>query len=120
MVRPDEIKLSALPRVGGAISGCVVPAGASPVRVSAEAPGSRPQAGGEILPAQAGCREPLRREQERGRQHEVNPGASKDKQWEGRAAHVTAKATSGPKFHDAIARIPFIHQAFSWISEFRY
>jgi hypothetical protein len=95
MVRPDELNSASLPRVGGLRSGCVVPAGASPVRVSAEAPGSRPQAGGEILPAQAGCREPLRREQEGGPQHEVKPAASKHKQWEGRAAHSTAKATSG-------------------------
>ncbi len=39
-------------------------------------------------------REPLRREQVRGPQHEVKPAASKDSQREGRAAHVTAKATS--------------------------
>jgi hypothetical protein len=39
-------------------------------------------------------REPRKREQVRGPQHEVNPAASKDSQREGRAAHVTAKATS--------------------------
>ena len=96
-MRPDENNPAALPWDGGLRSGCVIPTGASPVRVSAEAPGSRPQAGGEILQARAGRQEPLRREQEGGPQHEVNPAASKQKQWEGRAAHVTAKATfSGP------------------------
>ena len=33
-------------------------------------------------------------EQARGRQHEVKPAASTEKQWESRAEHVTAKATS--------------------------
>jgi hypothetical protein len=37
----------------------VVLAGASPVRVSAEAPGSRLQPGGEIRPSRAECRKPL-------------------------------------------------------------
>src|ERR1700755_1285462 len=35
-------------------------AGASPVRVSAGAPGSRLQPGGEIRPSQAECQKPLR------------------------------------------------------------
>ncbi len=35
-------------------------AGESPVRVSAGAPGSRPQAGGEILTGQAGRRKPVK------------------------------------------------------------
>ena len=38
----------------------VVLAGASPVRVSAEAPGSRLQPEGEIRPSQAECRKPLK------------------------------------------------------------
>src|ERR1035437_981429 len=38
----------------------VVLAGASPVRVSAGAPGSRLQPGGEIRPSQAECRKPLK------------------------------------------------------------
>ena len=38
----------------------VVLAGASPVRVSAEAPGSRLQPGGEIRPSRAECRKPLK------------------------------------------------------------
>lgn len=44
--------------------------------------------------ARAGRREPLRREQERGPQHQVKPAASSDEQWGSRAAHFTAKATS--------------------------
>lgn len=39
-------------------------------------------------------RKPREGEQVRGPQHEVKPAASTDLQWEGRAAHVTAKATS--------------------------
>src|SRR5690606_23303883 len=76
-------------------SRCTVPAGSSPVSVDAGVPSSRPQAGGEILPAQAGRQEPLRREQDRGPQHQVNPAASTDSQRRSRAAHVTAKARSG-------------------------
>src|SRR5579864_3919522 len=38
----------------------VVLAGESPVRVSAEAPGSRLQPGGEIRPSQAECQRPLK------------------------------------------------------------
>src|SRR5687767_1738814 len=38
----------------------VVLAGASPVRVSAGAPGSRLQPGGEILPSRAECQKPLK------------------------------------------------------------
>jgi len=44
--------------------------------------------------SRAGRQEPLRREQLRGPQHEVNPAASTHLQPGGRAAHVTAKATS--------------------------
>src|SRR5262249_4621809 len=77
---------------------CASPAGASPVPVSAGAPGSRPQFSGEIPGTTAGRQEPDRRreprsgEQQRGPQHEVNPAASTEKQWGSRAAHVTAKA----------------------------
>ena len=62
----------------GSGSCCTTPAGESPVRVSAGAPGSRPPAGGEIPLSEAGCRKPLRREQGCGPQHEVNPAASTD------------------------------------------
>jgi len=73
-------------------------AGARPVRVSAGAPGSRPQPGEEIPWARAGRQKPvLSREQRSGPQLEVNAAASSDYQpkgdREGRAAHITAKAT---------------------------
>src|SRR5688572_13409895 len=88
MVRPDE---DAEPD-GEVFSGCADPAGASPVPVSAGAPGSRPQARGEIPVSRAGRQEPLRRERARGPQHEVNPAASSDEQYGSRADHATAKA----------------------------
>ena len=94
MVRPDEAKRSPSAQEERSVSGCTEPAGESPAPVGAGAPGSRPRASGEIPAAQAGCREPLRREQARGPQHQVNAAASSDKQRESRAAHVTAKATS--------------------------
>jgi hypothetical protein len=96
MVRPDESnhRCLSLARFG---SCCIEPVGGSPAPVGAGAPGSRPQAGGEIPPARAGCRKPLRREQARGPQRRVNAAASTDARWESRAAHVTVKATSrGP------------------------
>ena len=43
--------------------------------------------------AEAGRQKPLRREQERGPQHQVKPAASTDKQCGSRAEHLTAKAT---------------------------
>src|SRR5258708_5266195 len=76
---------------------CNEPAGASPARVSVGAPGSRPRSVGESPSGQAGRQEPLRREQERGPQRQVNPAASSNLQRESRAAHVTAKATSGAR-----------------------
>jgi hypothetical protein len=92
MVRRDEDG-SDRRSAGALTSSCgVSPAGASPARVIAGEPGSRSAAAGEIPSVEAGRREPLRREQERGPQHEVKPAASSDKQWEGRADHVTAKA----------------------------
>lgn len=42
----------------------VVPAGASPVRVSARAPGSKLQPGEEIRPSRAECQEPLKKGEE--------------------------------------------------------
>jgi RNA-directed DNA polymerase len=42
--------------------------------------------------SRAGRQRPLRREQERGPQHQVKPAASTESQWGSRAAHVTAKA----------------------------
>jgi hypothetical protein len=93
MVRPDEREARSATAERVCRSGCIVPAGSSPVSVDAGVPSSRPQAGGEILLAQAGCRKPLRREQDRGPQHQANSAASTDSQWRSRAAHVTAKAT---------------------------
>nr|WP_308477857.1 group II intron reverse transcriptase/maturase [Nannocystis poenicansa] len=94
MVRPEGADEHDPEGGGGAASCCTVPAGESPVRVGAGAPGSRPQVRREIVVARAGRQEPLRREQERGPQHQVKPAASTHEQWRSRAAHVTAKATS--------------------------
>ena len=91
--RDDEDGQLPLPWGRSASSRCASPAGASPVPVGVGAPGSRSQARGEIPGTQAGCHKPLRREQPRGPQHEANAAASTESQPEGRAAHVTAKAT---------------------------
>lgn len=80
-------------------SRCADPAGASPVSVSVGAPSSRPHASGRDPDARAGrpksARPHTRRngEQVRGPQPHVKLAASKEKQPEGRAAHVTAKTT---------------------------
>ena len=95
MVRRDDDSQLSLPFEGGGASCCAEPAGGSPVPVSVGAPGSGPPATGESPVVGAGCREPLLRERPRGPQHEVNAAASKQKQRESRAAHVTAKAMSG-------------------------
>ena len=85
---------------GGAAACCACPTGESPVPVGIGAPGSRPQVLEGDLRARAGRQKPVRRreprsgEQARGAQHEVKPAASTDLQPAGRAAHVTAKATS--------------------------
>lgn len=87
--------------------GCIKPSGASPVRVSDGAPGSRPQQAGENPSATAGRQEPLRREQERGPQHKVKPATSTDLQCGSRADHFTAKATpSADKSRIATAKGP--------------
>ena len=72
---------------------CVAPAGASPVRESVGAPGSRPQFQGEIPGTTAGRQKSLRRKQECGPQHKVKPATSSDLQCGSRATHVMAKAT---------------------------
>jgi hypothetical protein len=94
MVRREAAAGWSPPGGTSAAACCIVPAGASPAPVSAGAPGSRPQVSGEIPVAQAGRREPLRREQGRGPQRQVKPTASTDEQSGSRAAHLTAKATS--------------------------
>jgi hypothetical protein len=81
---------------------CVSPAGESPVRVRAGAPGSRPPARGEIPLSEAGCQGPLRREQVHGPQPNVKPAASIELQPGSRAAHVTAKAMSYAGVPDAV------------------
>lgn len=98
MVRPADERQLRLRFGEGLESGSVVPVGESPDPVSAGAPGSRPQAGGETRVARAERQEPPNRgEQQRGRQHEVKTAASNEKQWGSRAAHLTAKATSAAK-----------------------
>lgn len=94
MVRRDEDGRRSPKAAEAPSSRCTSPAGASPVPVSAGAPGSRPPPSGRDPVGEAGRRKPLRREQERGPQHQVKPAASTDPQWGSRAAHVTAKATS--------------------------
>jgi hypothetical protein len=117
MVRPEETDREAPGGGGSAVSCCTAPAGESPARVSSGAPGSRPRARPRMDRVQAGRQEPLRREQERGPQHQVKPAASSEKQRGSRAAHVTAKATStaqssrkesagGPSGVGGAARVP--------------
>lgn len=101
MVRRDEPKQ--LKGSGG--SGCTSPAGESPAPVIAGEPASRSTAQTEMDVAEAGRRKPLRREQQRGPQHQVKPAASTHLQRESRAAHVTAKATPrAPQSGDVRAR----------------
>ena len=84
-------------------SRCVDPAGESPVSVSGDAPSSRLPASGETRSSEAerrepgNRREPLTGRQARGPQREVKTAASSHLQSEGRAAHVTAKATPTAK-----------------------
>ena len=84
MVRPEERPRRSSP---------IEPAGASPVRTGVGPSASRPPARREIAVAEAGRRKPLRREQERGPQHQVKPAASTQEQCGSRAEHVAAKAT---------------------------
>src|SRR6185437_13107214 len=101
MVRREEGGQPSGVSGGCAPSRCAFPAGASPVSASVGAPSSRPQVAGRDPDAQAGYRKPVPRrkpcggEQQRGPQHEVKPAASTELQWESRADHFTAKATSG-------------------------
>jgi hypothetical protein len=100
MVRHEaKVRLNPKGR-GEAAACCACPTGESPVPVGVGAPGSRPQVLEGDLCARAGRQEPARRrklrngEQARGPQHEVKPAASTHLQPAGRAAHLTAKATS--------------------------
>src|ERR1022692_2807184 len=99
MVRRDVMACLS-PSLGErAIACCASPAGANPVPVSIGAPGSRPQVLEGDFRARAGYQKPVKRheplngERTRGPQHQVKPAASTDLQPEGRAAHITAKAT---------------------------
>jgi hypothetical protein len=85
---------------GSAAACCASPTGESPVPVGVGAPSRGPQALEGNLCVRARRQKPVKRrkpfsgKQARGPQHEVNPAASTDLQPAGRAAHVTAKATS--------------------------
>jgi hypothetical protein len=100
MVRRDEAGRLAVLDSGNPASCCGDPAGESPVSVSGDAPSSRARTRTERVVGQAGRRKPVRQrelcsgEQARGPQHKVKPAASTQLQSEGRAAHLTAKATS--------------------------
>jgi len=94
--------------VGPESARCARPVGASPIPVGVGAPGSRVAVRlAEMPAAEADRRKPLRGEQpylvpsqahrhgDVGPQHQVKPAASTEEQSGSRAAHVTAKATSG-------------------------
>ena len=93
MVRPEEQPHR---------SSLIEPAGVSPAPTGAGASGSRPQAWSESSAARAGRQEPLRREQERGPQHQVKPAASTESQCGSRAMHVGAKARSRARWSGAV------------------
>ncbi len=105
MVRREAIDVSPPPGGGASAARCAFPVGESPIPVSVGAPGSRSQVQGRDLRARAGRQEPVRwrkprsGEQALGPQHKVKSAASTEKQFGGRAAHVTAKATS-------VSRVP--------------
>jgi hypothetical protein len=95
MVRREETGPTGGRLTEQAVSRCKIPTGESPVRISVGACGSRPPLGVERPLGEAWCRKPLKKgEQVRGRQHQVKPAASTEKQSESRAEHVTAKVTS--------------------------
>ncbi len=96
-----EAKEQLIPDGGGCtLASCATPTGESPVSQSVGAASSRPQVVEGDLFARAGCQKPAKQqklcsgEQARGPQHEVKPAGSTNLQPAGRAAHVTAKATS--------------------------
>jgi len=89
MVRRDDDESD-----GSESSCCASLAGESPAPVSVGAPGSRSPDSGETPSSEARRQEPSNGRQERGPQHEVKLAASTDRQWESRAAHFTAKATT--------------------------
>jgi len=108
MVRPEEVDMVSAFR-------CTGPAGASPVRVSAGAPGSRHQYTGEISYAKR-CVESLEVGGSEGAgRNKVNASASSDYQpkgvREGRAAHFTAKATHSVSVPERTLGLPGVRAA---------
>src|SRR5450432_399321 len=90
---------------------CTPPTGESPDRVIAGEPGSRPPPEAEMPTGEAWHQEPREREQLRGPQHEVKLAASTESQREGRAAHVTAKATPATRESGWVEGIPGVWRA---------
>ncbi len=76
---------------------CSKPAGESPARVNAGAPGSRPPAAVKRPLVEALRQKPLRREQDSGSQYRANPAASTDIQSRSRGAQLTAEVTSAAR-----------------------
>src|SRR5918996_2054487 len=109
MVRPEGIAEVEIPR-------CTTPAGASPARVSVDAPNSRLQPAAERCLSGAERQKPSASkdaggEQERGPQHQVNPAASSQEQCESRAEHVAAKATSDASIVDGASGLAGVEGA---------
>jgi hypothetical protein len=100
MVRRDVTRGPTSSGESSPVTRCASLTGESPVPVSVGAPGSRPQVLEGDLHARAGCQKSVKQrklrsgEQVHGPQLEVKPAASTELQPGGRAAHVTAKATS--------------------------
>ena len=107
MVRPDDDEDRSPEGGRAAASRCTVPAGASPVRVSAGALGSRPQARREIDATRAGCRKPGERDRKQscGPQRAVNAEqASSDSHpkgvRKGRDRHLRSKAMDSARIKE--------------------
>ncbi len=112
MVRRDDSKpTGGRPTEQEAESRCTSPAGETPARIIAGESGSRPPLEAEMPTGEAWRREPRKREQVRGPQHEVKLAASKDQQREGRAAHVMAKATPSARESGWAEGIPGVQSA---------
>ncbi|MEO7742534.1 MAG: group II intron reverse transcriptase/maturase [Usitatibacter sp.] len=107
MVRPEDSVSGEAQAEARAEACCNEPAGASPARVIAGEPDSRPQVRGENLEARAGRQKPaVRRKQESGPQHEVKPAASSDLQRESRDGHFASKATPAAPSPECAAGFP--------------
>ncbi len=78
----------------------------SPVQVRTGTPGSRLQLAIERSRAERSVESLFGGSKSAGRNIEVNPAASSQKQWESRAAHVTAKATSAADLRHVAAGLP--------------